>query len=151
MSKLLPFVLLIDDDEDDLELLSSSLELAGVNTKSFDSGNKAVFYLSFIADVTEFPSLIISDFNMPGMNGEEVLSFVKSNKATQSIPVVILSTGMSPSLKNTLSEHGALGCFAKPLSYSEEKRQVELFKNLACSQMPEKQFVNQMTRSHSIV
>jgi response regulator RpfG family c-di-GMP phosphodiesterase len=65
MNKLQPWILLIDDDEDDLELFSSGLEMKGVKVKAFDSSTKALFYLTLREGDMELPSLIILDYNMP--------------------------------------------------------------------------------------
>jgi len=73
-----PYVMLIDDDEDDLELMSSSLELAGIRIKNFNSGIKALFYLSLLSSDMDLPSLIIMDYNMPKSNGQQILLLLKS-------------------------------------------------------------------------
>ena len=131
MSKLQPFMLLIDDDEDDLELFSSGLVMKGIKVKSFDSSEKALFYLTLEENDMGQPSLIILDYNMPKKNGRQVLQSIKDNKLTRNIPVVMYSTSMSPVLKTHLLEAGALDCFEKPWSYKELNRHVEKFQELA--------------------
>src|SRR4051794_17542287 len=108
------YVLLIDDDQDDLDMFSSGLEKKGTRVKSFDSPSKALFFLTLMSGSMELPSLIILDYNMPKTNGRQVLSILKSNGDTKDIPVVMYSTCMSSSLKAQLMEAGALDCFNKP-------------------------------------
>ena len=131
-----PYIVLIDDDEDDLQMLSASLEKQGVETKTFSSGEKAAYYLQLIADSSELPGLIIVDYNMPGKNGRQVLDLIKSCQATKDIPVVIYSTSISHLFKQTLIDKGAFNCYEKPVAYSEFNMQVEIFKELAWSYSP---------------
>lgn len=133
MSTLQASVLLIDDDEDDLEILSSLLESIGVKVKIFNSGEKALFYLQLVAVNEQRPSLIILDYNMPRINGEQLLVLIKDKKCTSHIPVVMYSTSLSPILRKALIEIGAYDCFVKPSTYSEVVRHAELFKSMAFS------------------
>ena len=130
-----PYILLIDDDEDDLELFSSGLELKGVRVKSFNSSAKALFYLTLMAGNRELPALIIMDYNMPQNNGREVLALIKANPDTRDIPVVIFSTSMTELLRIQLMAAGALDSFNKPWNYQEFTNRVETLKKLSHSFM----------------
>jgi DNA-binding response OmpR family regulator len=127
------YILLIDDDEDDLEMFSSGLEKKGINVKTFDSSTQALFYLMLMSDNKELPSLIIIDYNMPKKNGQQVLSMIKDNTETKDIPVVMYSTSMSDILRKQLSNAGALDCFSKPWNTKELNAQIEIFQELAFS------------------
>lgn len=126
-----PYILLIDDDEDDLEMFSSELKKKGISIKTFDSPTKALCYLTFMSDIKDLPSLIIMDYNMPKRNGCQVLLEIKDNMGTKDIPVVMYSTGMSEVLKNQLLAAGALDCFDKPWTRNELNSHVEKFQELA--------------------
>ena len=125
-----PHIMLIDDDGDDLEMLSSILEQKDVCVKSFQSPMKALVYLECLAGIAELPSLIIVDYNMPQKNGYQVLLSIKENNNTKDIPVVIHSTNMTNLLKKQLSDAGAFGCFSKPWTYRELAAQAEMFQDL---------------------
>ena len=133
MNERASYILLIDDDEDDLEMFSSELEKKGVRVKTFNSSAKALFYLTLISDNKDLPSLIIMDYNMPKKNGIEVLVLIKDNAETKDIPVVMYSTSMSDLLKTKLSKAGAMDCFSKPWNTKELTDQVEIFQELAYS------------------
>lgn len=126
-------VLLIDDDEDDLEIISSSLELQGIRTKCFNSGEEALIYLKLIEDVLDKPLLIILDYNMPKINGQQMLGLLKDTKTSKDIRVVMYSTSISADLKKDLSDLGAFECFKKPDSYRGIEAQTVIFKNLVHS------------------
>ena len=125
------YILLIDDDEDDLEMISAGLELKGLNVKTFDSSAKALSYLTLLSTYSNLPSLIILDYNMPKKNGQQVLHAVKHNRLTKNIAVVMYSTGMSAILKLQLLTAGALDCFDKPWTMHDLDCQLEKFQQLA--------------------
>lgn len=128
-----PYVMLIDDDQDDLHILSSALEDKIVKVKTFDSSAKAIVYLRRMSVNMELPSLIIMDYNMPIKNGYHVLLLLKAHKETMDIPVVIYSTCLSDDLRKKLFAAGAMACFLKPWTNQEFNRQVEVFQELAFS------------------
>lgn len=125
-----PYMVLIDDDEDDLEMFSSKLENKGIKVKTFTSSAKALFYLTLMSDNMELPSLIIMDYNMPKRNGLDVLLLIKDNADTRDIPVVIHSTSIPDLLREQLSDAGALDCLDKPWNYKELDSQVQKFQEL---------------------
>lgn len=126
-----PSIVIIDDDSDDLEVLSSALELHGFEAKCFEDAELACQSLSSIRTFPELPSLIIVDYNMPRINGEQVLSLLKSRPMLKHIPVVIYSTTISPDSSARLIALGACATISKAINYKELKSQVERFEMLA--------------------
>lgn len=126
-----PFVLLIDDDQDDMEMLSTSLEQQGIKTKGFDLGENALYYLNLISEERQFPSLIILDYNMPRINGQQMLMLIKQTLIVKHIPVILYSTYISPVLENILQKLGAYECITKANTQKDFFNQVDKFKELA--------------------
>ncbi|HEY0731936.1 MAG TPA: response regulator [Chitinophagaceae bacterium] len=126
-----PYIMVVDDDPDDIFILSSSLEDKGVTVKSFQKGEQAIQYLQEDVCHKTMPSLIILDYNMPGNNGQQMLAWIKSNAGTRQIPVVMYSTHLSADFQISLKNMGAYDCLVKPNNYSVFKEQVELFKSMA--------------------
>jgi two-component system, chemotaxis family, chemotaxis protein CheY len=58
--------------------------------------------------------VILSDLNMPVMNGWEMLGEMKKNATTADIPVIIISTESRPERVEELQNKGAAGYIAKP-------------------------------------
>ena len=59
-------------------------------------------------------NLIITDINMPDINGLELISFVKSNAAYKDIPLIIVSTEKSEEDQKRGIALGATGYVVKP-------------------------------------
>lgn len=59
-------------------------------------------------------ALIITDINMPDINGLELISFVKSNPTYKDIPLIIVSTEKSEEDKRRGMALGAFGYLEKP-------------------------------------
>jgi two-component system chemotaxis response regulator CheY len=82
-------ILVVEDSATMRSLIASTLEElgSGVKITEADSGFEALRLLprgSF--------DLIVTDINMPDINGLELVSFVKTNDAYARIPLVIIST-----------------------------------------------------------
>jgi CheY-like chemotaxis protein len=67
----------------------------------------------------ERPDLILLDIQMPVMDGVQVLSTVKNNPETKSIPVIVITTIGRDSDLTLLRKGGADDVIAKPINGSE--------------------------------
>lgn len=127
------YIMLIDDDDDDLQVLTSSFKAGGIPTRSFTSGKSAVAYLKQHKDLVALPRFIILDYNMPGADGQDVLLMLKADKRLSQIPVVIYSTSISGRLKEALMALGAHDCLEKATSMMSQDQQIEQFTTLVSS------------------
>lgn len=103
-------ILVIDDDLAMLELLTSLLEDEGFAARAAASG------ASGLAMMDEAPpALVLLDWMMPSMRGDEVLRAIRSG-AHRDVPVVVLSA--SGDARSLLAE-GANEFLAKPFDIDE--------------------------------
>jgi DNA-binding response OmpR family regulator len=79
-------VLVADDDEDILQLLSFRLERAGYEIVQARSGDEALRLA-----LERVPALAVLDVMMPGLNGFEVTRELRGNAATSTTPVILLT------------------------------------------------------------
>lgn len=108
-----PFVLCVDDEVDNLEILEIHLKKNGLDYKTCISGDAALEYL---ADNGHKVDAILLDIMMPGIDGIEVLKLVKANPKLKHIPT-IMQTAVSGEKKTIEGiEAGAYYYITKPYS-----------------------------------
>jgi CheY-like chemotaxis protein len=127
------FILLGEDDIDDEELLKEVF--ASIDTKIsllfVNNGRKVISTLEEM-DRHHLPCLIILDYNMPTLNGAEILNELKHNSRYDHIPKVIWSTSASNTYKKSCLSLGARDYVIKP-STMEELRKVVMYMMGFCS------------------
>ncbi len=104
---------LLDDDENQLELTKSLLQPYFNQVLSFTNGEKAIQFIE-----NNKVSLVITDIQMPLMNGFEFLKLVKTSETFKSIPIVAIS-GNLPEDKDFLTEHRFDYFLSKPYTSSQ--------------------------------
>lgn len=113
-SKDRPTVLIIDDDQRSVDLLSAELESANCRVLTALDGQSGIDQA-----IAAQPDLIALDIVMPGMDGWEVLTRLKDLETTKDIPVILVSI-VSESRKGLTL--GADGFLTKPFEPTELKR-----------------------------
>ena len=79
-------VLLAEDDPDSREMYAVALALDGFQTIEAANGTEA---LARIAE--RVPDVVVTDLNLPGMNGLELCARLKGDARTQHVPIVALT------------------------------------------------------------
>ena len=84
-------ILIVEDNPDDHEATQRSLQRTHfLNPITWArSGQEAI---DLLRDGGSPIDLILLDLNMPGMDGRQVLAFIKSHDVLKSIPVIVLTT-----------------------------------------------------------
>ena len=100
-------ILVVDDDPKSRNIVERLLTLTDYEVEIVISGEEAVKRLKR----SEF-NLVLTDLDMPGMDGLELLSHVKSRYPD--IPVIVVSGVASEESKNEALEVGAEGLLSKP-------------------------------------
>ena len=120
MSEMHPYILIVEANEDNRYLLHSAFAKSGLSAplKFIDSGELALKYLQQLSS-SFFPSLIVLDMNMPGLNGHEVMSLIHKDEVMKKIPVLFYSSSMKPVVKELLLTLGATGCFEKHIEITQ--------------------------------
>ncbi len=107
-------LLVVDDEEDILRLLSYNLERAGFRVLTARDGPEALEIA-----YRETPGLIILDIMLPNMEGTEVLKRLKSGGRTGHIPVIMLTAKGEEVDRIVGLELGAEDYITKPFSPRE--------------------------------
>ncbi|MCW5822906.1 MAG: response regulator [Cyanobacteria bacterium TGS_CYA1] len=89
-------ILLVEDTLTQAMLFQHLLEKNGQSVKLARSGAKALELLEKLNHLNELPALILTDINMPEMNGYELCRALKANSAYAHIQVVLFASATSP-------------------------------------------------------
>ena len=97
------FIVVVEDDESIREMLRYYFQSVGYEVHAYDSG-EALFEAE---DWSVRPALCILDIMLPGMDGLEILHRLRSGKATEEIPAIMLTARTSEIDRVTGLESGA--------------------------------------------
>jgi CheY-like chemotaxis protein len=115
-------LLLVEDDLDDHEMMVHALAELGVSNpiKHFQDAEAALAYLRV---ANESPLLIVSDVNMPKMNGLDFKGHIESCRdlKQRNIPFVFLSTTATDHYVSEAFSLNAQGYFVKGCSFDDLK------------------------------
>jgi len=113
-------IIVIEDDSDDQEMLKEIFERLGYENKIvfFEDGNAALDYLNQTDTV---PFLVLSDVNMPKINGFELRAKIHTNELLQikCIPYLFFTTTADKKAVIDAYAMSVQGFFVKPHSYEK--------------------------------
>jgi DNA-binding response OmpR family regulator len=109
-----PCILIVDDEDDVLDLLTVVFQTEGFRTLGASDGPNA---LALAYD--EVPDVILLDVMMPEMDGWQVLRALKVEERTAGIPVAMLSARTEGRDKIIGLQEGAVSYVEKPFSPAE--------------------------------
>ncbi len=107
-------ILVVDDNRAVLAALKSALEDAGFHVLTADDGDRAVGVI-----VKQKPDLIISDIQMPNLDGFFLCQIVRSRPETRSIPFIFLTALDAPPKRAHSFKIGADDFIPKPFDRDE--------------------------------
>lgn len=106
----------IDDSYTIYQIISSSAAMLEIEFLHAPNGSKG---LEILEEFYEDISLIVLDFNMPGMNGLEILEKIKGDPRFQRIPVMMLTSEGAPDVVMEAVKLGAANYLNKPFSQED--------------------------------
>lgn len=113
-----PTILIAEDDLDDQELIMFAFSKAtnAVQIQIVNDGKEAI---EFLEQASDRPCLIVLDYNMPEINGAQVLQRLSADTRFTKIPKVILSTSSNPKYIADAMQKGAHAYKVKPHDFEE--------------------------------
>jgi CheY-like chemotaxis protein len=119
-------LVLVVDDEPDVEALFRQQFRRDLRAERFimDFANSAPDALARVGDTREHSLiLILSDINMPGMTGLEMLPKVKQMRPE--VPVIMITAYGDADTKRRALENGASGLLTKPIDFSVLREEID--------------------------
>ena len=115
-------ILIVDDSLPMRGVLKKTLKAAGYGASDFleaENGKRALEILSQVP-----VDIVITDFNMPVMNGLDMLCIMQSKPEFKKIPVIVVSTEGSIEKVTQIINQGAAGYVKKPFSPEQIRDQL---------------------------
>jgi len=105
-------ILYVEDNEDNIFMLSRRLKKKGFDVIAATDGAKGVRAAS-----AENPDLVLMDLGLPIIDGWEATRLIKSNPRTQDVPIIILTAHAMDGDKERALETGADDYDTKPVNF----------------------------------
>jgi CheY-like chemotaxis protein len=117
-------ILLVEDREDDILLIRKAFGKASFNNPLHvaRTGDEAVAYLSGEGKYSNraeypLPVLVLLDLKLPGMDGFELLSWIRAQEGIRGLPVIVLTSSDAMRDVNRAYQLGANSFFVKEIDF----------------------------------
>ncbi len=113
-------VLVIEDNENNMELITFILETNNYKTIKAETGHKGVALA-----LQERPDFILLDIQLPDIMGTEVLEKIRASEIGNSIPIIAVTSYAMAGDRTRLLEAGCDGYIEKPIDPLSVMKQIE--------------------------
>ena len=103
-------ILTVDDSRSIRQMVTFTLQQAGHDVIEAEDGQDALSKLT--GDVR----LVLTDLNMPNLNGIELIKAIRANPSFKFLPVIMLTTESQDDIKQQGRAAGATGWIVKPFN-----------------------------------
>ncbi len=107
-------IIIADDSRTARMFIRRCLEIIGLNEASFIEVTNGKEALNKVRE--KKPDLLVTDLNMPVMDGETLLKWLKSSPTLASMPILVITSAGNPAKEAELLSKGILGVITKPVS-----------------------------------
>ncbi len=107
-------VLIVDDSNTMRKIVSRALRQAGIDFDEILEAGDGLEALTVLGENNV--DIVLSDINMPNMNGLEFLKAKSEDDAIKDVPVVMISTETGADIINEAKSYGAIGAIKKPFT-----------------------------------
>jgi two-component system chemotaxis response regulator CheY len=107
-------IIIVDDSTTARLIVRRCLEIAGCSDAEFIEAENGKEALALLKE--HKVDFVISDLNMPVMDGEMLLKWMKASPKLNEIPLVILSSAINAAKDRVLLDMGAFAVMSKPIS-----------------------------------
>jgi two-component system chemotaxis response regulator CheY len=116
-------ILAVDDSPSMRIFIGRVLELSGLEISAYLQAADGLAAIEILQ--REWVDVILTDINMPRMNGEEFMKRLAASGLSESIPVVVISTDGTELRRQHLTALGARGYLVKPFQPEQIRAELE--------------------------
>jgi two-component system chemotaxis response regulator CheY len=113
-------ILIVDDSSAMRSVLKKTIKISGFNVGELWEAGDGQEALAILGE--NWIDLVLSDINMPNMNGLELMAAMRDNDMMRAIPVVVVSTEGSEKRRRESEALGASGYIKKPFTPQDIKK-----------------------------
>lgn len=113
-------VLIVDDSSSMRAIIKKIIKTSGFDVGEFLEAADGKEAMKMLKD--GWVDVVLTDINMPNMNGLELITEMKDNELLRSIPVVMITTEGSEKRVQESMKLGAIGYIKKPFLPEDIKR-----------------------------
>jgi two-component system chemotaxis response regulator CheY len=114
-------IMTVDDSPTIRQMLAMSLKGAGYEVVEAENGKDALIKLE-----TEQVNMLITDLNMPQMNGIELIRIVRQSPGLRFLPIIMLTTETQEAKRLEGKAAGASGWIVKPFKPEQLLKVVQM-------------------------
>jgi CheY-like chemotaxis protein len=104
------YMLVVDSDPQGLVSLSRILQRFDYHVCTANTAEEALEMVTVAV-----PYLVITDMSLSGMNGFELIQYLKQEPATAGVPVIVKTGQLTPELDQMCRQAGAEACVQRPV------------------------------------
>jgi two-component system chemotaxis response regulator CheY len=113
-------VLIVDDSSSMRAIIKKIIKVSGFDVGEFLDASDGKEALKVLAD--EWVDIVLTDINMPNVNGMELMAEMKKDELLRSIPIVMITTQGSEKKMQEAIDLGASGYVKKPFLPEDIKK-----------------------------
>ena len=112
--------LLVEDDDNERQLMSSILRMCGFEVDAVENGARAIDYLQ----THDQPDCVLMDMQMPQLSGQEAIAAIRDQLEFTDVPIYGVSGLKRHEANVPMGDRGVTGWFAKPVDADRMIRQI---------------------------
>ena len=120
-------ILIIEDDETNMDLMRSVLELGQCQVLEAENAEKGIQLAR-----EHHPNLILMDIRLPEMNGLEATRFIKNDSALKDIPIVAITGYNNKEDEDVAINAGCVAYLHKPIDVQKFRRTIAMILSAYC-------------------
>ena len=110
-------ILVVDDSMPMRKVIKKTIKASGFGMAEYEEAGDGIEALKVLKE--KWVDIVVTDFNMPNMNGLELVTEMKKDEVLKTIPVLVITTEGSKSRVEEFEEKGVAGYIKKPFTPEE--------------------------------